>query len=351
MADRNADSVLLVGNFLSASGGARCVCEDLADHLAAEGWQVRRTSARISRPLRLCEMVATAWRQRDGYGVAAVDLYSGSAFLWAEAVCEVLARAGKPFVLTLHGGNLPAFARRWPRRVRRLLRAAASVTAPSDYLREQMLPYRGDIVMIPNAIDLAAYPYLFRPRASPRLVWLRAFHEIYNPTLAPRVLALLAAEFPGVELTMIGRDKGDGSFAATRQLAARLGVAHRLHLPGGVAKAQVPAQLQRGDIFLNTARIDNTPVSVLEAMACGLPVVSTNVGGIPYLLTPGRTGLLTAPDNAGEMAAAIRALLRNPALTAGLSAAGRDLAAACGWSRVLPQWQELLHGLRRRPSL
>ncbi|MFN9892601.1 MAG: glycosyltransferase, partial [Acidobacteriota bacterium] len=148
-----------------------------------------------------------------------------------------------------------------------------------------------------------------------------------------------------------GRSNGEGSFPATLQLAELRVVGPRQHLRGGVANAQVPAQIQRGDIFLNTARIDNTPVSVLEAMACGLPVVSTNVGGIPYLLTPGRTGLLTAPDNAGAMAAAIRALLRNPALAAGLSAAGRDLAAACGWSRVLPQWQQLLHGLRRRPSL
>lgn len=351
MADRKAGSVLLVGNFLSGPGGARCVCEDLADHLAAGGWQVRRTSARVSRPHRLFEMVTTAWRHRDGYELAAVDVYSGAAFLWAEAVCEVLVRAGKPFVLTLHGGDLPGFARRWPGRVGRLLRAAARVIAPSGYLREQMLPYCGDIAMIPNAIDLAAYPYLFRPGVAPRLVWLRAFHDIYNPMLAPRVLALLAAEFPGVELTMIGRDKGDGSFEATRRLAAELGVADRLHLPGGVAKQQVPARLQRSDIFLNTTRIDNTPVSVLEAMACGLPVVSTNVGGIPYLLTQERTGLLTAPDNAGAMADAIRTLLRNPTLAARLSAAGRELAAGCSWSRVLPQWQQLLNGLRRQQFL
>jgi glycosyltransferase involved in cell wall biosynthesis len=351
MSDRDAGSVLVVGNFLSSANGARCVCEDLAEHLQGAGWRVMRTSQWLSRPLRLFDMVATAWRQQARYEVAVVDVYSGPSFVWAEAVCQVLAWAGKPFVLTLHGGNLPVFARRWPGRVRRLLRMAALVTAPSAYLREQMLDYRGDLALIPNAIELSAYEYVFRRRVTPRLVWLRAFHEIYNPTLGPRVLLLLEKEFPGVELTMIGRDKGDGSLAATRQLAERLGVAHRLHTPGGVPKQQVPGVLQRGDIFLNTTRIDNTPISVLEAMACGLPVVSTNVGGIPYLLAHGRTALLTASDNAEEMAAAVRSLLVDPALAARLSMAGRALAASCSWPSVLPQWQQALHSLRLRRAL
>lgn len=344
-------SILVVGNFLSGSVDVRCVCEDLSEHLQESGWRVQRTSTILSRPLRLLDMVSTAWRHRDGYEIAVVDVYSGLSFLWAEAVCQVLSRAGKPFVLTLHGGNIPAFARRWPSRVRRLLRSADLVTAPSAYLREQMLAYRNEIELIPNAIDLLSYPYVLRPKVTPRLIWLRAFHEIYNPTLGPQILSILETEFPDVELIMIGRDKGDGSLQRTRQLAHRLGVSRRLQTPGGVPKWDVPAWLNRGDIFLNTTRVDNTPISVLEAMACGLPVVSTNVGGIPYLLDHGRTALLTADDNAGEMANAIRTLLVDPATAARLSAAGRDLVTAFSWQRVLPRWQDLLNSLRHRRSL
>lgn len=347
----NSGSVLVVGNFLSRSVDVRCVCEDLSERLQEAGWSVQRTSNVLSRPLRLLDMVAAAWRHRDGYEVAVVDVYSGLSFLWAEAVCQVLSRAGKPFVLTLHGGNLPSFAARWPNRAARLLRSADLVTAPSAYLREQMLPYRRDIQLIPNAIDLAAYPYRARPNVSPRLVWLRAFHEIYNPTLGPQILALLEDEFPDVELTMIGRDKGDGSLQRTRELAQRLGVSDRLHTPGGIPKRDVPAGLNQGDIFLNTTRVDNTPISVLEAMACGLPVVSTNVGGIPYLLEHERTALLTSSGDAAEMAGAIRSLLTEPAKAARLSTAGRELVNSFSWQRVLPQWQNLLQSVRARRRL
>lgn len=344
-------SVLVVGNFLSRSVDVRCVCEDLSERLQDSGWRVQRTSDVLCRPLRLLDMMTTAWRHRDGYEIAVVDVYSGLSFLWAEAVCQVLSQTGKPFLLTLHGGNIPAFARRWPNRVRRLLRSADLVTAPSAYLREQMLPYRGDIQLIPNAIDLMAYPYIFRSDVKPRLVWLRAFHEIYNPTLGPKILALLQAEFPDVELAMVGRDKGDGSLQRTRELAQRLGVSDRLKTPGGVPKRDVPAVLNRGDIFLNTTNVDNTPISVLEAMACGLPVISTNVGGIPYLLEHRRTALLTQPGSASEMAAAIRTLLTEPELAAKLSVAGRELVSSFSWQRVLPQWQNLLNSVRLRRRL
>src|SRR5437773_692073 len=138
-------SVLVIGNFLSSSTGTRGVCEELAARLSASNWTVLTTSDCQHRVFRLLHMISTVWRKRREYSVAQVDVYSGLAFLWAEAVCQNLRWAGKPYVLTLHGGNLPSFARRWPRRVCRLLRSAAAVTTPSRYLLENMLHYRSDL--------------------------------------------------------------------------------------------------------------------------------------------------------------------------------------------------------------
>ncbi len=338
-------ALLLVGNFLSATIGVPGVSEGLAQQLRAAGWTVQTTSDQPGRLARVSDMLHTVWQQRRAYDLAHVEVYSGPAFRWAEAVCGLLRRLHKPFVLTLHGGNLPDFARQHPARVRKLLQSAAAVTTPSRYLREQLQPYRADLRLLPNPLHLRAYPFLLRTHAAPRLVWLRSFHTIYNPTLAPRVVALLQDEFPALNLTMIGPDKGDGSLQATQQTARDLGVAKRIAFPGAIAKAEVGAWLQRGDVFLNTTNIDNTPVSVLEALACGLCVVSTNVGGLPYLLTHEHDALLAPPDDAPAMAAAIRRVLTDAELATGLSQHGRQLAETCDWTIVLPQWEQLLHTL------
>jgi glycosyltransferase involved in cell wall biosynthesis len=204
-------SVLLVGNFLSASTCTRAVGEELATRLADQGYPVRTTSSRRARVCRLLDMVATVLRYRARYQVAQLDVYSGAAFLYAEVVAGLLRLLRKPYVLTLHGGNLPTFARRWPQRVRQLLQAATVVTTPSPYLQERLRHYRSDIHLLPNAVDVRAYPYRVRERPRARLVWLRAFHRIYNPDLAPAVLARVAAGVGDARLAMIGPNNGDGT--------------------------------------------------------------------------------------------------------------------------------------------
>ena len=338
--------LLIVGNFLSCSVGTRGVCEELARHLEDLDWlRVLTTSNKARRIPRLLDMLTTIWRRRNDFQVAQVDVFSGAAFLWAEITCWVLRRLDKPYILVLHGGNLPRFAARWPHRVRRLLQSAQIVTTPSHYLREQMAAYHPNLLRVPNAIELGAYRFRLRQNPHPTLVWLRAFHEIYNPTLVPRVIHSLASDYPNLRAIMIGPDKGDGSLEHTRQIAAELGVGARISFPGAVPKTETPAWLAQGDIFLNTSNVDNTPVSVLEAMACGLCVVSTNVGGLSYLLRDENDALLVQPDAVEATAGAVRRLLTEPGLAERLSRNARAEASQYDWAAVLPQWESLLRSL------
>jgi glycosyltransferase involved in cell wall biosynthesis len=158
---------------------------------------------------RLFDIVSTVLRRRREYSVAQVDVFSGPAFLSAEAACLALRWVRKPYVLTLHGGNLPRWSHGRERRVRRLLQSARAVTTPSRYLLEQMHRYRSDLILLPNALDIGAYEFRLRTAPQPKLMWLRSFHEMYNPSMAVKVTALLADEFPEVKLTMVGPDKGD----------------------------------------------------------------------------------------------------------------------------------------------
>ncbi len=335
--------VLVIGNFLSQHVATRSVAEELAERLATAGWTVTTASDARSGPARLFDIQQTVWRRRRDYDVAQVDVFSGGAFVWAQTACWSLGRLGKPFVLTLHGGLLPELARRQPKRVHRLLQAAATVTVPSPYLRSAMAPFRQDLVVLPNPLQLDAYPFVQRQRLRPRLIWIRAFHQVYNPSLAPLVLARLLPEHPDAELIMIGPDKGDGSLEQARATAGELGIGHRVTwFPAGVPKAQIPAHLARADIFLNTTDVDNTPVTVQEAMACGLGVVSTDAGGLRHFLADGENALLVGPDAPGEMASAVATLLRDPELAARLTDRARRKVEAADWKRILPRWEALL---------
>lgn len=332
----------MVGNFLSNAGGSRGVCEDLSARLLRAGWQVITTSSRPGRLARLLDMTRVALERRREYGVAQVDVYSGPAFFWGEWMTRLLSLLGKPFVVTLHGGNLPQFAAQWPRRVAAVLRRADRVTAPSEYLRRSLCHIRSDIELLPNPIDLNAYGFRTREHPQPRLVWLRAMHRIYNPTLAAETSALLVRHYPNLSLKMYGPDKGDGSGDELESRICALGLARNVQWCGSVPKAVVSTVLAEGDIFLNTTNVDNTPVSVIEAMASGMCIVSTNVGGMPDLVADGRDGFLVRPEDPAAMAVAVKRILGEPELGGRLSANARRRVECFDWRLVLPRWEALL---------
>jgi phenylacetate-CoA ligase len=111
---------------------------------------------------------------------------------------------------------------------------------------------------------------------------------------------------------------------------------------GFLDPADKAREFEAADIYLNTNRIDNMPVSVLEACASGVPIVATRIGGVPYLLSHGETALLVRSDDAPAMAEAVLTLLRDPALAARLSSNGLALAARSAAGNVLPRWSELI---------
>lgn len=339
--------ILYLGNFLSRYGLSRQPCEELVPKLQARGWRIETASCVKSRVGRLVDMIWTVWTKRHAFDVAVVDLFSGPAFIWAELTSRLLKLLKKPLVMVLHGGGLPEFAAQHPQRMRTVLSRADRVLAPSRFLSEQMAPYAKGIELLPNGIELSGYQAEASTTVKPDLVWLRAFCRIYNPELAVDILARLKEEFPQLHLTMVGSDK-DGSLASVQTRATESGVADRLELPGGVPKNEVPVWLSKGCIFLNTTNVDNAPVSVIEAMACGLCVVSTNVGGLPYLLEDGIDALLVPPNDAEAMAAAVRRILTEPELAARLSRNARAKAEQFDWGIILPQWERLFTELGER---
>jgi len=341
-------AIVFVDRFRQQTGSYPPQAAGLIERLGARRWAMQVASSEPARISFLFDMLAALVGRRRDYSIACISVFSGPAFIWAEAATVLLRLLGKPYIAVLRGGNLPSFAERWPGRVRSLLSAAALVAAPSRYLQISMCPYRSDIRLLPNAIDLPSYTFRVRANPSPRLIWLRAFQATYNPDLALSVLARLLPECQEASLVMVGPDKGDGSLQAFRGRARELRLESHVEYAGLVRKPDVPAWLDRGDIFINTTNVDNTPVSVIEAMACGLCIVSTNVGGVPYLLEHEVDALLVPPNDAEAMAVAVRRILSEPGLAEKLSRNARMKAECFDWQVVLPQWESLFEEVLER---
>jgi glycosyltransferase involved in cell wall biosynthesis len=241
--------------------------------------------------------------------------------------------------MVLHGGALPDFMVRYPAWTRRVLARADALVSPSRYLQRAVAAHGFQCELIPNVIDTSQYDYRHRQSAQPRLFWMRAFHPLWNPLMALRVLHRVREQEPRATLVMAGTDKG--MLEEVRQAAAAMNLADAVTFPGFLNAADKRNYGNSADIFITTNRIDNMPVAVVEACAMGLPVVSTDVGGIPDLLEHGRTGLLTPDDDDQAMAAAVLRITRDPDLCGRLSRNGRDLAIESTWPAVRPRWESL----------
>lgn len=331
--------ILYVGNKLSGFGYTPTGVEFLGQLLESCGFQVHYAGAKNSKALRLLEMMYFVLR-RNRYDIILIDMYSTLAFYYCLIVVWLAKIVRRPYVPILRGGNLPERLKGSPALMMQIIKPAYRVVAVSHYLQYEFSKLRS-IDYIPNFIDLSKYPYKQRATIKPRLLWVRSLHKIYNPELAVRIVVQLKEIYPEVRVTMVGPDK-DGSKARVEQLAAALGVADQVLITGKLSKAAWIELASSHDIFINTTNFDNMPVSVVEAMALGLPIVTTNVGGIPYLLEDRKDGMLVLPDDANGFCLAIQTLLNDPGLVSTLTAAAKIKIQQFDEAMVRPKWRDLL---------
>lgn len=333
-------TLLYIGNKLSKHGLTPTTMERLGPFFEQEGYTMRYASDLKNPLLRLLDMGYTVFKSRKAVDFVLIDTYSTFGFWYALLVSRWCRLFKLRYIPLLHGGNLPERLDRSRWFSRLLFDHAFCNVAPSRYLVEAF-EQRGfqKLVFIPNPIATAEYAFFSeRDLQTPRLLWVRSFASIYNPKMAVDVLKRVQVDYPAATLCMIGPDK-DGSGAATREYAAQQHV--KVTFTGRLSKAQWTQRSKNYNVFINTTDFDNAPVSVLEALALGLPVVTTNVGGIPFLLQDRHTALLVGKNDAAAMARGIVELIRTPGLRSRLSENGRGLVAQFDWGVVREKWGDL----------
>lgn len=330
--------ILYLGNILSHLGKSVSVIEILGPRLA-EFDQVVMASRKANKFLRLLDMLMHVVRYRKAR-ILLIDCYSSTAF-WYVVLVSAMARCYKiPYVPILHGGDLPNRLQSSPVVSRFVFANAHINVSPSLYLKERFANSGFNVVYIPNFIEIGQYAFLKRTQLKPRLLWVRAFHKIYNPLLAIDILKSLTIKYPDVLLTMVGTDK-DGSMDEVKSKAQRDGVANRLEITGYLTKEEWRKKSEHCDIFINTTNFDNMPVSVIEAMALGLVVVSTNAGGLPYLIHHQEDGFLVNTGDVQGFIDAIEKLINQPELARKLSSNARLKVEGFDWQVVKKKWKEI----------
>jgi L-malate glycosyltransferase len=332
--------ILYLGNVLSPLGKSVSVIEILGPRLK-EFDEVVLASGKANKISRLLELLWCIVKHRKKTNIILIDCYSSTAF-WYVVLTSALARGfGIPYVPILHGGDLPSRLKSWPRVCKFVFSHSATNVSPSLYLKEHFINAGFKVTYIPNFVELEQYPFLKRSNIKPRLLWVRAFHQVYNPTLAIDVLKLLSTKFPDVALCMVGTDK-DGSMEVVKNKAQQEGVSDQLEITGYLNKEAWKRKSESFDIFINTTNFDNMPVSVIEAMALGLPVVSTNAGGLPYLIQHQEDGIIVNMGDANAFAEAIEKLVRQPEVAIKLSTQARKKVEGFDWQVVKNQWKGVI---------
>jgi len=341
----------LVGPLPPPSGGMANQCEQLMRLLHAEGAPVTlvRTNAPyrprwighlpvVRAAARLLPYLHDLWR---GIGQAeVVHVLANSGWAWhllAAPALWIARLRGVPAIVNYRGGLADEFLQAAPLHVHRALRQAALRVTPSTFLRDVFARQGLQAEIIPNIIDLQR----FAPRAprdfgaAPHLVVTRNLEPIYDIATALRAFAALRRQFARASLTVAGEGP---ERAALERLAAELGIAPSVRFAGRIDNADIAALYADADLMLNPSTADNMPISILEALASGVPVVSTDAGGIPHLVQHGRTALLVPVGDASAMAAAALRVLAEPALAARLREQGLRECARYAWPSVRRQW-------------
>lgn len=272
-----------------------------------------------------------------------VHVYCASywSFLLAPVPAMLMARLfGKRVVLNYHSGEAADHLAHWGALVHPWLQLAHEIVVPSEYLRRVFARYGYRSRVIANIVDTSRFRFRARSALRPRLLCTRNFEPHYRVDVTIEAFALLRQRYPEATLTLAGVGSEEQRL---RRLAALL-APRGIRFVGRVEPENMPDLYDEADIFVNASIIDNQPVSLLEAFAAGLPVVSTATGDIAAMVRDGETGLLVAPQDPKAMAEAVTTLIEDPPRAARIAHRARLELERHTWSQVRHAWTSVYAG-------
>lgn len=283
--------------------------------------------------------------------IAAVHVHMSSrASFWRKSLFLFPAFLSRtPTILHLHGSEFAVFYEHECGRiakgfVRFVFNHVSRVVVLSDVWRHWVsgMCNNSHVLAIYNPVELPSTRALFEARDEQTLLFLGRLGERKGSYDLLRAVARISADFPDLRLLM----GGDGEIDKVRKEAQRLGIADRVGLLGWVKGPDKTALLNRASVYILPSYNEGLPMGVLEAMAAGLPVISTTIGGIPEAVTDGVEGYLVKPGDIDALAAALRRVLSDSNLRRQMGeAAWLKIESVFSVDRIVPQIEALYREL------
>ena len=284
------------------------------------------------------------WEKIEDADIAHIFSASYWSFLIAPTPAWLVARLrGKKALIHYHSGEARDHLQRF-RSARPVLTRVDKLVVPSGYLADVFREFKLEAEIVPNIVDLSQFPFRARNPLRPHLVCTRGFHFYYAVDVVVRAFAEVRYKYPGARLDLVGKGPLEEQI---RSLVSELKL-EGVHFTGVASHENIGRYYDGADIFINASRLDNMPVSVLEAFASGTPVVSTAPEGMRYVVEDGRTGLLSEVGDAHALAQNVIRLLGDPELACRLASAAREQSKAYMWNVVREQWLRVYDSLYQR---
>jgi len=269
-----------------------------------------------------------------------------SYFLWTLPAMIAGRLMGKKIVLNYRDGRAVDHLRE-SRFVVRTLRLPHRIVTPSGYLVDVFARYGVKAESIPNILDDLHFRYRERVSLRPAFFTNRGMEPLYNVGCVLRAFALIQKRYPEASLTLAH----DGPCRRELEELSRTLELRNVVFTGKVSQERMAALYDAADIYMMSPNLDNMPGTVLECYASGIPLVSTNAGGIPYIVENEVTGLLVDCDDAEGLAGAAMRLLENPEFALAMARAGHAEARRYLWTAIRPQWLRVYSDVAGRESL
>ena len=349
--------IAIVAPSLDILGGQGIQARDLAEALEQDGLDVRflpvnprfprgfRWLRRIPVVRTLLNQVLYAFTLPRLRHADVVHVFSASywSFLLAPVPAILAARGfGKRVILNYHSGEADDHLTHWGNRVHPYLRRVDQIVVPSVYLKNVFESHGYAARVVRNIIDLSTFNFQERQPLEPRLLSCRNLEAHYRVEDVLEAFALVQQQVPDATLLVAGYGSQAGQL---RQRTEELGV-QGVEFMGRVEPEVIPSLYDRTDIFLNASVVDNQPISILEAFAAGLAVVTTPTGDIPWMLEEEQLGVLVPHRSPEAMAQAVVALLKSPDRASGMIERAREAVGRYTWEQVRPEWLDVYGATR-----